>query len=399
MSRLTLNYFKILFLMTALPSLKMYFPFIPNEILGFKLTGWAWLIVLFVSINYLFIIKKIYFPVIIWLPWIIFLLIYVIVDFSLQGLQLTLQYLVSIIVGWVVSGLYFNKYIFMKVINWFKYLIFFLGVSIIYFLIKAHFEISLSIGMAEIMTFNVAAVLVLSFYFIGHYKKAIYYYLGLLFFPVIQITRMGIVMMLAIAPLHFANKKIRSKIFMSLTVLLIGVSAFYTERFQKKTFFSGKGDLSQIIGYENNQNFDTSGRDRIYESTRAGIKDKPLLGHGPRADLDLFTSNGEKSREIHNDYLSIQYNYGNVGLSILLLCFIFQFIDLFIKRNKLRNVYYRIAILSSLTLFISFFGFMSSDNILKYNIYFGNFHFALMGISYALLNTKKNANIRRNPII
>ena len=131
MPKLTLNYFKILFLMSAIPSLKGFFPFIPDQIGGFNLTGWAWLTVFIVSVVYLFFIKKIYYPRFIWMPWIIYLIVSLFINFSFLGLQLTFQYMVSILVGWVISGLYFNNSILKKIIRWFVYLVFFIKNSTI----------------------------------------------------------------------------------------------------------------------------------------------------------------------------------------------------------------------------------------------------------------------------
>jgi len=67
------------------------------------------------------------------------------------------------------------------------------------------------------------------------------------------------------------------------------------------------------------------------------------------------------------------------------MCIILQFFDLFKIARKSQNYYFQVAVLTSLTLFIPLLGFMYSDNILKYSLQFGNFHFALMGMAYALL--------------
>ena len=211
--------------------------------------------------------------------------------------------------------------------------------------------------------------------------------------------RMGIAMMFAIAPLHFANRKIQTKVIMGIIVIIMSIAVFFSSGFQKKTFFSGSGEITDVIGYEANDNFDTSGRNTIHSYIINGIKDKPFFGHGPRADLQLLEKSGFLIKEVHNDYLSVQYNYGKVGLGILLFCFMLQFLHLFRRRNLNKTIIFRIAIFSSLTLFIPMLGFMYSDNVMKYAIYFGNYHFALMGISYALLQRKNNADISTHPAV
>ena len=396
MYRLTLNYFRILFLATALPTLRGVFLFIPEQIGGIVLTAWAWITVLLVSIIYLFRIKKSTFPIMIWLPWFLFLTIYLLLDFSILGFQLTVQYMVSILVGWVSSGLNYNRSIFDKITKWFIFLILLVCFDLIYFFVRTFGLPDISFGAAEVMTINVAASLALSVYFVRRNPKAMNIFFVLLIFPVIQVTRMGIMMMLSIAPLHFGNTKMRNKLLIGVILVLVGILVFNSSTFQKKTFFSGKGSLTELIGYEENDNFDTSGRKEMYNMVKNGIKLKPLLGHGPRADLQLMEQGGFKVKEVHNDYLSVEYNYGKVGLCVLMFCFFWQFGHLYSIRNRSKIAIFKIAIFSALTLFIPLFGFMYSDNVLKYSIYFGNFHFALMGISYALINKKKNANISNN---
>ena len=51
-----------------------------------------------------------------------------------------------------------------------------------------------------------------------------------------------------------------------------------------------------------------------------GLKAKPVWGNGPRAD-NAYLTRITKTRggEAHNDYLSVRFNYGYVGLALLLL--------------------------------------------------------------------------------
>lgn len=395
MERLTLNYFRILFLMSALPLIRSFLPFIPPEILGFNLSGWAWIGVFLTSVVYLFILKRITFPVWIWIPWMAFLVIYLAFDFSFLGLQLTLQYIVAVLVGFVSSGLKYNGFIIRKISRWLLYLVIAICISSLYFFIITLGQDDVSFGAAQVMTLNVAAVIVLAVYFVTRKRRMLYLFALLAVFPIIQVTRMGLVMMFAIAPLHFANRKIRNKLIMGGLVLIGGIAVFYSDAFQKKTFFSGKGDISDAISFESNDNFDTSGRTALYADVRLGIKKSPILGNGPRSDLKLLNKLNFQISEVHSDYLSVRYNYGLVGLVVLLITFAVQFLHLYFSSKKYKIVIFKIVIYSALTLFIPLLGFMYSDNVLKYAIYFGNFHFALMGISYAILNQRKrrHANI------
>src|SRR5690606_41820410 len=47
----------------------------------------------------LFRTRSIEFPLLFWLPWILFMVVYLVIDFSFLGLQLTLQYTLPLLIG------------------------------------------------------------------------------------------------------------------------------------------------------------------------------------------------------------------------------------------------------------------------------------------------------------
>ena len=105
----TLTYFKILIFSSLLGSFNFVLP-IPATYFGFNFSGWAWILALIVSVNYiLFVVKKSYFCYKIWLPWVSLLIIYLVLNFSLVGLQGTIQFIVPVLVGYVAGGLKYNK--------------------------------------------------------------------------------------------------------------------------------------------------------------------------------------------------------------------------------------------------------------------------------------------------
>ena len=59
---------------------------------------------LLVTLINLFITRSIEFPILFWLPWVLYMVVYLIIDFSFLGLQLTLQYTLPILIGVVASG-------------------------------------------------------------------------------------------------------------------------------------------------------------------------------------------------------------------------------------------------------------------------------------------------------
>jgi O-antigen ligase len=123
-----------------------------------------------------------------------------------------------------------------------------------------------------------------------------------------------------------------------------------------------------------------------------GLKAAPLWGNGPRADNAYLTKiTRMRGGEAHNDYLSVRFNYGYVGLSLLLIGFAGSFVSLYkISRKYIDSWYIWLISTSALSLYIAFLMFMYTDNILKYTIFFPNYFFAMIGIVYSL---RKNEDI------
>jgi hypothetical protein len=387
-------FFLAILLTTILPFITFVFPFIPEQILGFSLTGWAWIIMLLVTLFYLFQTRTAEFPLRFWLPWLGYLIIYLLIDFSYPGLQLTLQYILPVLIGIVVSGFSYSE----EDLIWlFKGLI---RVCIIIFFMSIYgiiFRGGYGPGSASTaMLFSVSVSILIGLYFVFH--ERIYLVLsGLLFLvPFFNVTRMGIAATVAIFIFHFANKNIRGKIIYGLFGGLILLLVFNSRKFQEKTFYSGSGELTDLrFNYYDNPDFKTSGRLSWIKALKPGLKAAPIWGNGPRADIEpLRKITKINTGEAHNDYLSVRYNYGYVGLGLLLIAFFTTFLSVYrISKKHSENIYIYIISTSVLTLFISFCMFMYSDNILKYTIFFPNYFFAMIGILYNLKNQKEITDV------
>ena len=160
----TLIYFKILVLTSLLSILNFILP-ISSSVLGYQLPGWSWIIVFLVSVYYIiFIIKKSFFTLNIWLPWGFLLLIYLVIDSSFVALQGTIQFIVPIMVGYVTGSLNYNNNIFLKIINYFKYLIIMILLSVSLISIVRYGFLGAAPAMYAHFA-SIAGVLVISLYF------------------------------------------------------------------------------------------------------------------------------------------------------------------------------------------------------------------------------------------
>jgi O-Antigen ligase len=374
-----------LLLTTLLPFLPYVFPGLPDQFFGFNLTGWAWIIMLAITIFNLLIYRRLHFPILPWIPWIVFILGYIIVDFSFLGLQLTLQYILPLLVGMVASGFPYSIEKINWLGKWFKNLCIAVLLMFIYGQIYRGGYSPAAAAVPMLLSF--AASLLAGLFFITKKKKYLIYF-GILFLvPFIDVTRMGIAAFLAIFIFHFANRKISGKIVYSVFGLIAVILVFNSSGFQKKTFYGGKGNISDLgFDYYAKSDVNSSGRVSLRNALQPGLEEKPMLGNGPRADYQrLVTYTTVNTSEAHNDYLSVSYNYGYVGLSFLLFGFISNFVSIYTRLRRKDDAYLWLFYTTILTLFISFMMFMYSDNILKYTIYFPNYFFALTGILYSMI--------------
>jgi hypothetical protein len=363
----------------------------PGQIFGFNLTGWAWMIMLIVTLINLFRTKSIEFPVFLWLPWILYMIVYIIVDFSVLGLQLTLQYTLPIFIGIVASGFSYPEEYLSWIFRWFVRLCIAIYAMFIFgYFFRAGFGPS---AASTSMFFTIQASLLTAFYFITRDKRFLFY-IGILFLAsVLQLTRMGIAATAAIFILHFANRSIRGKILFGAMGVLSLLLVFNSKPFQEKTFYGGHGTLTDLtLNYYDNPDIRSSGRISWKKALQPGLEAAPVWGNGPRADNAYLTKISKtRGGEAHNDYLSVRFNYGFVGLVLLLFGFTATFLSLYrVSIRYIINDNIWLISTSALTLIISFLMFMYTDNILKYTIYFPNYFFALIGIVYSL---KRDADL------
>ncbi|MCX6248453.1 MAG: hypothetical protein NTW10_12065 [Bacteroidetes bacterium] len=380
----TLRFYNLVFFSALIPYFN-FLPFIPSEILGFKWSGWAWLFMLFVSIGYLFKLKKNGFPVIIWLPFIIYTLIWAIVDKTFVGFRFFIQPVIPIIVGLIASSLTYNTATLNILYKMFKRFFWFLIILVFIFPLIRYGQFSTYLvpgSAALVMTLTMFTIIFLSIYFSFFNLKFLLLYIGMLLTAFILVTRTAILINIIILPFHFLNNKLISRIFTAFSGVVVALLIFYSEPIQNKMFYEGGGSFSDI-SYDN-PNFNTSGRKTNRTIIEVGLAENPLWGNGPRADLDLYTYFNLKPTILHDDYSLIRYCFGWFGLALYIGAFAVQFIILYRKKKAYRTKYSRIIWGTALTLYIPYFIFMNTDNIFLYGPWYGYFFFAFIGMVHSL---------------
>lgn len=376
-------FYSVLFGTTILTYVDQVFVFLPNQILGFNWSGIAWIIALLISLSILPKAKSSQFPLIFWMPWIVYLMFYAVIDFTFIGLQLTLQYLLPLIMGYLAATFKYSLHSLLWVLQGLTKATGFVFVLAIFY--KLVFGYSPHMA-ATPMFLLILACISLGFYFFTNKIKYLVVF-GLLFLmPFLNVTRMAMLVFGATFIGHFAHKRLRSRIGATLLGGLLLLGVLNSKGFQEKTFYDGSGGIDEIqFNYYDNSNLNSSGRKSWQDALAPGLKSAPIFGNGPRRDAALL---GEvidaPTGEAHNDYMSVRFNYGFVGLALLLFGFGASFLKMYQMSRVNKHNVFQFLILTNLTLFIGFFFFMYSDNILKYTIWFPNYFFVLMGICFSI---------------
>lgn len=385
MNRDFYGFYTWIFVTLALPYVPVVLPFFPSRFAGFNLTGWAWITMLMVCIYYFFKKPNSEFPVKYWIPWVIYLFVYLLFEMSFFGVQLSLQYVLPVFVGMVASGFRYGKEEFHWLFKRFMVLSFLMFVMFMldYFVESFH---TAHWATSSIFITIPAAVLI-GLYFMTKKIKFLLFYGALFLVPFLNVTRMALLVFVVIFIAHFANYRILSKATYSVLGVLMLLAVFYSKEFQEKTFYEGEGALTDlsINYYEDSNGVNTSGRRGFYRHFEKGLRQSPVWGNGPRADYYVMRS-FTGLNDAHNDYLSVRYNYGYVGLGLLLYAFGGSFLSVYrryryYKREK--EAYGFLIASTTLVLFFAFMMFMYTDNILKYTIFFPNIFFAMIGMVFA----------------
>jgi len=296
-----------------------------------------------------------------------------------------LQYTLPILIGVVASGFNYNEENLKLLLAWFLKLS---GLIYLFFLASKLFGSGFTPNLAAMpMIFSVAISLFMGLFFLTRRWIFLLYTVILFLAPIIEVTRMGIAAISVILIFHFANQSIKSKLIFAGLGLLAFIIVFSSESFQSKTFYSGTGKITDItLDYYENPDLRSSGRISWKKLLEPGLEKEPLWGNGPRADNAYLTKITKmRGGEAHNDYLSVRFNYGSIGLILLMFGFVGTFMSLYIECRKFANNFLIwLLATSALTLFIPFMMFMYTDNILKYTVFFPNYFFAIIGIVYSL---------------
>jgi O-antigen ligase len=357
------------------------------SILGRQIAGWAWVIPFIFS---LFVIlsklSQITFPISTWLPWFC-----IVIGYSLfsgrSSLQRSMMLICPIIVGIAISIGRIREVQLKSFLELIRLLVFALFITVI---IKTGMLFTGVLpGVTGLAPQSITAALLCSVFAVEYSvnkERSLFRWIIGASIPIIGLTRMAITAVGITIPLTFASLKIKKRLIFLAIIAALGVSLFYTERVQRKMFYSGEGTIGDVrFG---NPDFFTAGRSRLWDLMIEEIKRKPLWGHGANASEDfVLSATWNTLTHPHNDWLRLLYDYGSIGTSVFAFCLVAQVIHL-LKRAKRTFGESRILLYAGASSFLPFIILMLTDNIILYAAFFGNLQFAIIGLVYAAQKTQ-----------
>ncbi len=365
-----------------------------GSLFGFNISGIAWVVPLAVALLVLGKdINKVTFPVWIWLPWVALLFTYLAIadyqalDPRVIPAQRTMQLLSPLFVGMAVSTFRPGQAMLVSFLKWMRRLCLALFAITVFKL--SHFFVSgfgdYSGMAAQMITVILFCTLLAHSYLLFRNKRDLMLWALMLVLPVLNVTRTATAVALLTLPLAFGPMRLSRRISMLVLIAVIGTGVFYMPRVQQKMFFSGQGEMTDILS----DDFATSGRSFMWERMSARAKLEHWTGHGTGSGETFVYQVTGSTGYPHNDWLLTYYDYGILGVGFFTGCILMSIWHGLRQARTGRHAETRLLLLTGTSAFIPFMLMMLTDNIMIYASFFGNLHFTILGLAYGALRYER----------
>ncbi|MCB0639317.1 MAG: hypothetical protein KDC54_21980 [Lewinella sp.] len=343
------------------------------------------------------------FPIGLWLPWMTWIVLYLVQATVDNALQRSIMLLTPLLVGMAFSTLRVDEALLETCDLWLRRFawIFLVGVGIASGLLVAGALYDHWGSASGTITASLLATWFAARYAFTGQRRDLLIWALLALVPVAYITRMGILVIAATLPLTLAPWPALKRLMACAVLLFAGLAVFQLDRIQAKMFHSGQGTLEEAVqsamGVFTGEDTGTSDfRDNARKGMNQyffeGVKDAYWLGHGANATEPILISQFDLQHP-HNDWLRLQYEYGTLGMGLFALAMVLQAIHAWFSAKRLRGRA-RIFMLAGSGAFIPMAMLMLTDNVILYVAWFGNLHFAMLGLGYAALRGMRRASGR-----
>lgn len=348
----------------------------------FSVKGYAWIIVFAASaFHYLGQGCRSTFPMFIWLPWAIFTVTSLFFSDAPNATQRTALLLCPCIVAASIASTPCRDASLRSFLAGCRVLA---GVLLVAALFRIGTLTSGSLPMVtglagESMTATAVATLFAADFASG-VRGAIWFWFLAFVLPVIAVVRGVIFATLVTLPATYAPMRHGLRLGIILMVAVLGLAVFQSERVQRKMFQSGSGQLADLR--LDNPNLQTSGRKLTWELMLDEARTKPWLGHGANANERFIIETFGVSGQPHNDWVRLFFDYGYVGSALFAITLVAQSLHALATARRTAGRR-RVFLYAGASAFVPFAMIMVTDNVVLYAAFFGNLHFAILGLGYS----------------
>ena len=332
--------------------------------------------------------RRFAFPLLIWLPWFLWLFIYLLLAEADNAFQRTVMMLTPLLMGVVFSTVTMTGERWQLCRRW---LYIFVGIYL------AASLLSWGSGAAGVITASLLACWLAANY--GFYRRpgdlVLWGLMALV--PVISVTRMGILAVGITLPATLAPLPRLRRVWLVVAMLLTGLTVFQMPSVQEKMFLSGEGTLEQafesgaamLIGADRlDSNFRTNARAAMARELRSRVQQAYWFGHGANAVEEVTVRYFNGLTHPHNDWLRLQHDYGTLGMWLFAFTLLAQAAHAWRVSRRLQGEA-KVMMVAAVSAFLPMVMFMLTDNVILYVAWFGNLHFAMLGLAYSAMRTQK----------
>lgn len=341
-------------------------------------------------------LRRVRFPLRLWLPWSLWVLVYALFADAENSLQRSVMLLTPLVVGAAFSTLKVDAALVNKFSLWLNrfFWIFLAAAGVSTGLLVSGRLSAVSGFAAGAITASLLAVWYAARYS-GKDHRALYYWAALALVPVLANTRTGMVAVALTLPLTLWPLPFKKRLIVVAVLVVAGGLLFQTERIQSKMFFSGQGTFADavagVVGLFGGEqatsgDFATSGRKSMNDALVARLDQSYWFGFGANTTEAVSLAIAGVTHP-HNDWLRLRYEYGMLGLLMFASTMLVQMRHAYRSAKRLRSSPAAIFLYAGAGAFIPTAIFMGSDNVMLYAAWFGNLQFAMLGLGYAALRS------------
>lgn len=372
--------------------LASYLPMILPAAMGASFLGW--MLPLAVALVHLLTnIGRMTFPIMLWVPWIAWVIGYTVMAEAANALQRGIMLLTPLVVGAAFSTLRTTPELLDRIdrwITWFLW-VFLAAAGIATGLLSSGTLYDTTNFAAGSITASLLACWFATRYVLMRRNRDLLLWLIMTAVPVLANTRTGMIAVAITLPLVLAPWSVLRRLLLLAALPVIGLALFQTERIQKKMFYSGHGTIDEATtavinmvtgGGHVDTDFATSGRSVLNDALRRGLDEAYFFGHGSNT-TEAISMRITRVAHPHNDWLRLRYEYGLIGTLLFAATILIQIWHGWRAARSI-PIPLNIHMYAGISAFLPMAIFMLSDNVILYVAWFGNLQFAMLGLGYAI---------------